>query len=33
MIGAVKVVTIRKRKAPKNTDRCLPPGKRKPSRC
>ena len=32
-IGAVKTMTIRKRARPKFTDRCLPPGVKRPRRC
>ncbi len=32
-IGAVKTLTIRSRKAPKVTTRCLPPGATKPATC
>jgi Ca2+-binding RTX toxin-like protein len=33
MIGAVKTLTIRKRRAPSVTTRCLPPGATRPSAC
>ena len=33
MIGAVKILRIRRSKAPEVTDRCLPPGARRPQRC
>jgi hypothetical protein len=32
-IGAVKTMTIRKRARPKFSDRCLPPGAKRPRRC
>jgi hypothetical protein len=32
-IGAVKLVTIRKRKGPSSTTRCLPPRDKKPAAC
>jgi len=32
-VGAVKVLEVRRGKAPKVTDRCLPPGARRPQRC
>jgi hypothetical protein len=32
-IGSVKIVKIRKRKEPKVTTRCLPPGTKKPQKC
>jgi hypothetical protein len=33
MVGAVKLVTIRKRNGPSTATRCLPPGAKKPTKC